>query len=83
MWCASLWYLELLDAELMAVLLGTGQHVVEGIAIFILHLLPLHLLLNDFLHVGVQDFSGFNPLNREHPKMSLLVYHHLLYEVID
>lgn len=61
----SLWYLELLDAQLVAVLLGTGQHVVEGIVVFVLHLLPLHLLLYDLLHVGVKDFSGFDPLDTE------------------
>lgn len=58
-------YLELLDAELMAVLLGTGQHVVEGIVIFLLSLLPRHLLLNNLLHIGMQDFSGFDPLDTE------------------
>lgn len=61
----SLWYLELLDAQLVAVLLGTGQHVVEGIVVFVLRLLPLHLLLYDLLHVGVKDFSGFDPLDTE------------------
>lgn len=69
-WCESdvtlvVLYLELLDAELMAVLLGTGQHVVKGIMIFLLSLLPSHLLLNNLLHIGMQDFSGFDPLDTE------------------
>lgn len=59
---AQLWYLELLDAELLALLLSAGQHAVKGIVVFLLRLLPLPLFFNDFLHVGVQDFSGFDPL---------------------
>lgn len=55
-------YLKLLDADLLALLLGGGQHVVKSITIFLLFLLSLHLFLNNHLHICMKDFSGFDPL---------------------
>ena len=59
--CVYMCYLQLLDADLLALLLGCAQHVVEGVLMFLLVLL-LHLLLDDLLHAGVQDLSGFDAL---------------------
>lgn len=59
--CSSRPHLQLLDAELLALLLGCAQHVVEGVLLLLLVLL-LHLLLDDLLHAGVEDLSGFDAL---------------------